>query len=54
MTYFWGALILSVVYMAAGFPLINNYSPDNARLLLKTSVFYLPGLFGMIIVDKIV
>ena len=54
MTYFWGALILSVVYMAAGFPLINNYSPDNARLLLKTSVFYLPALFGMIIVDKIV
>ena len=54
MTYFWGALILSVGYMAAGFPLIKNYSLDNARLLLKTSVFYLPALFGMIILDKIV
>ena len=54
MTYFWGALILSVGYMAAGFPLIKNYSLDNARLLLKTSVFYLPALFGMIIIDKIV
>ena len=27
---------------------------DNARLLLKISVFYLPALFGMIILDKIV
>ena len=54
MTYFWGALILSVGYMAAGFPLIKNYSLDNARLLLKISVFYLPALFGMIILDKIV
>ena len=53
MTYFWGALILSVGYMAAGFPLIKNYSLDNARLLLKTSVFYLPALFGMIIIDTI-
>ena len=54
MTYFWGALILSMGYMVAGFPLIKNYSLDNARLLLKTSVFYLPALFGMIILDKIV
>ena len=54
MTYFWGAFVLGIIYFFSGFPLIKNYSLNNARLLLKVSVIYLPALFAMIIIDKIV
>ena len=54
MTYFWGAFVLGIIYFFSGFPLIKNYSLNNARLLLKVSVIYLPALFIMIIIDKIV
>tara|TARA_B100000029_G_scaffold41554_1_gene38685 strand:+ start:325 stop:1206 length:882 start_codon:yes stop_codon:yes gene_type:complete len=54
MTYFWGALFLSLSYFLSGFPLVKNYSLENAKFLLKVSVIYLPGLFGMIILDKVV
>ena len=53
-TYFWGAFILSLGYLIAGFPLIKNYSVSNAKLLLKASVIYLPSLFGLIIFDTII
>ena len=52
MTYFWGALILGIGYFISGFPLVKNYSLANAKFLLKVSVVYLPALFGMIILDK--
>ena len=51
--YYWGALLLGIGYLIAGFPLIKNYSIENAKLLLKVSVFYLPSLFGIIILDRI-
>ena len=51
--YFYGALLLGVLYFLSGFPLIKNYSIDNARLLLKVSVIYLPVLFCSIIIDKL-
>ena len=35
MTYFWGAFVLGIIYFFSGFPLIKNYSLNNARLLLK-------------------
>ena len=54
MTYFWGALILGIGYFVSGFPLVKNYSLGNAKFLLKVSVVYLPALFGMIILDKMV
>ena len=50
--YYWGALLLGIGYLVAGFPLIKNYSIDNAKLLLKVSVFYLPALFGIILLDR--
>jgi len=34
-SYFWGALILSVAYFISGFPLVKNYSLENAKLLSK-------------------
>jgi protoheme IX farnesyltransferase len=53
MTYFWGALILGIGYLVSGFPLVKNYSLQNAKLLLKSSVIYLPALFIIIILDKL-
>jgi len=52
--YFLGALILGLGYFISGFPLVKNYSLENAKLLLKVSVIYLPALFILIIVDKLI
>tara|TARA_B100000927_G_scaffold276597_1_gene257493 strand:- start:9 stop:890 length:882 start_codon:yes stop_codon:yes gene_type:complete len=53
MIYFWAALILGVGYLLSGFILAKQYSLNNARLVLKVSVFYLPILFLTIMVDKL-
>tara|TARA_B100001250_G_C19760190_1_gene772055 strand:- start:115 stop:996 length:882 start_codon:yes stop_codon:yes gene_type:complete len=52
--YLWGSLLLGIFYFLSGFPLIKNYSLNNAKLLLKVSVIYLPALFCFIIIDKII
>ena len=52
--YFWGALALGIIYLFSGFPLIKNYSLNNAKLLLKVSVLYLPILFCFIVIDKVI
>ena len=49
--YFWGALILGIVYFASGIPLLKNTTTHNAKLLLKTSVIYLPTLLIIIFID---
>ena len=54
MIYFWAALILGIGYLLSGFILAKQYSVNNARLVLKVSVFYLPILFLTIMVDKLV
>ena len=51
--YLWGSLTLGLIYFISGFPLIRNYSLNNAKLLLKVSVFYLPLLFCLIVIDKV-
>ena len=53
MIYFWAALILGIGYLSSGFILAKQYSVNNARLVLKVSVFYLPILFLTIMVDKL-
>ena len=53
MIYFWGAIILGIGYLSSGFILAKQYSVNNARLVLKVSVFYLPILFLTIMVDKL-
>tara|TARA_B100000686_G_scaffold153558_1_gene160950 strand:- start:9318 stop:10238 length:921 start_codon:yes stop_codon:yes gene_type:complete len=52
--YFWGAIILGILYLLSGVPLIKNYSIKNATLLLRMSVIYLPVLFAIIILDSII
>ena len=54
MFYFYVALGLSIIYMMSGFLLAKKYSTQNARLVLKVSVLYLPALFLTIIIDKII
>ena len=52
--YFWAALVLGIGYLISGLILAKQYSVNNARLVLKVSVFYLPILFLTIMVDKLV
>ena len=40
--YFWGALLLGIVYLISSIPLLKESSIKNAKLLLRTSVAYLP------------
>ena len=49
--YFWGAAILGVVYLLSGIPLLRESSVKNAKLLLQTSVLYLPLLLVIIFID---
>ena len=53
MIYFWSAIILGVGYLISGFILAKQYSVNNARFVLRVSVFYLPILFLTIMIDKI-
>ena len=49
--YFWGASALGFGYLISGIPLLKETTVDNAKLLLKTSVIYLPGLLIVIFID---
>jgi len=49
--YFWGAALLGVVYLLSGIPLLKESSVKNAKLLLRTSVLYLPLLLVIILID---
>ena len=49
--YFWGALALGIAYLISGIPLLRSTTIDNAKLLLKSSVIYLPALLVIIFID---
>ena len=49
--YFWGAAILGAFYLLSGIPLLRESSVKNAKLLLRTSVLYLPLLLVIILID---
>ena len=49
--YFWGASALGFGYLISGIPLLKETTVDNAKLLLKTSVIYLPALLIVIFID---
>ena len=53
MVYFYGALFLGISYLISGVLLTKNFSMKNARTLLQMSVIYLPALFVIIILDKL-
>ena len=49
--YFWGAAFLGVMYLLSGIPLLKESSVKNAKVLLRTSVLYLPLLLVIILID---
>ena len=49
--YFWGALFLGIIYLLSSIPLLKDSSIKNAKLLLRTSVVYLPILLIIILID---
>ncbi len=52
--YFIGALILSLVFLYFGIQLVKNKTLDASRTLLKTSIYYIPFLFFLILIDRII
>ena len=49
--YFLGATFLGIVYLLSGIPLLKESSVKNAKVLLRTSVLYLPLLLVIILID---
>lgn len=49
--YFWGALILGLLFLGMGIRLAMNKSNLSARHLLLTSVIYLPLLMGLMVIS---
>jgi protoheme IX farnesyltransferase len=51
-TYFFGALVLGILFLAASFAAALSKSRQRARQLLLASVLYLPILFGLMVLNK--
>ena len=49
--YFVGAYILSNIYMLLCLPFILEQSKENAELIFRTSIYYFPLLFTLIVAD---
>lgn len=49
--YFWCAAALGAMLLAAGARLAKDRSRQNARSVLKASVYYLPALLGSMVLD---
>lgn len=49
--YFYGSILIGLIYLIGCMPLVKNYSIKNAKLLLGISVVYLPALFLLILID---
>ena len=49
--YFVGAYLLSNIYMLCCLPFILEQSRENASLIFKTSIYYFPLLFFLILAD---
>ena len=51
--YFFGALVLGVLYVAAGSTLLMRATPARAWRLFFVSILYLPALLTLMVLDKI-
>ena len=52
--YLTGVLILSFVFLLSAVPMAREKSNKSAKLLLKSSVLYLPVLLFLIVFDKLI
>ena len=51
--YFFGALALGVIYVAAGTGLLVAATPAHAWRLFFVSIVYLPTLLTLMVLDKV-
>jgi protoheme IX farnesyltransferase len=51
--YFFGALALGVLYVAAGASLLLTTTPARAWRLFFVSIIYLPALLTLMVLDKV-
>jgi protoheme IX farnesyltransferase len=52
-TYFVGALVIGLVFLAAAFAFARHLNVSRARQLFFASIIYLPLLLGLMVFDKI-
>jgi protoheme IX farnesyltransferase len=52
-TYFVGALLIGLVFLAAAFAFARHLNVSRARQLFFASIIYLPLLLGLMVFDKI-
>jgi protoheme IX farnesyltransferase len=52
-TYFFGALLIGVVFLVAAFAFARQLNVLRARQLFFASIIYLPLLLGLMVFDKI-
>jgi protoheme IX farnesyltransferase len=51
--YFAGALVLGLFYLAASVQFWTNVSDSTARLLLRASILYLPGILALLLLNPL-
>ena len=51
-TYAAGALVIGLLYLAAGVSFARRRDQDSARRLLRASVLYLPALLVIVLADR--
>ena len=52
LVYLTGALVLGLVFLATALDFSRRHSPRQARLVLRASLAYLPGLFALLLADR--
>ncbi|MCB9883651.1 MAG: protoheme IX farnesyltransferase [Planctomycetes bacterium] len=53
MVYLAGAGLVAVLYLAAGTRFARTRTRDDARILLKTSLLYLPVVYVLMVLDRV-
>jgi protoheme IX farnesyltransferase len=52
-TYFAGALVLGLIFLAAAWKFSRHLTVQRARQLFFVSILYLPLLLGLMVLDKV-
>ena len=51
--YLWGAAVLGLGYLYSALRVMQDRGRQQARMVLLASVFYLPLLYGLMVVDRV-
>jgi len=50
--YLCGALVIGVLFLYTGYCILNDRTRQRARTVLLASVFYLPVLYALMLLDR--